>query len=100
MKYLYMALLAGVLFLSGCTTEMGLKVHDPWMQSTMQGANGAVYFVLHNHTDQDDELMGVTAEVAEAVEIHQTTIDPSTDVMKMEMISLIPIPADSDIFFE
>jgi copper(I)-binding protein len=100
MKRLYMILLVGILLLSACNSETGLKVHDPWIQSAAQGANGAVYFVLHNHTDQDDELTSVTADVAEAVEIHQSTIEPSTDVMKMEMVSSIPIPVDSEIFFE
>jgi periplasmic copper chaperone A len=100
MKRLCMILLAGSLLLSACNTETGLKVHDPWIQSTAQEANGAVYFVLHNHTDQDDELTGVTADVAEAVEIHQSTIDPATDIMKMDMVSSIPIPAGSEIFFE
>jgi copper(I)-binding protein len=88
-----------ILLLSACNTETGLKVHDSWIQSTAQGANGAVYFVLHNHTDQDDELTGVTTNVADAVEIHQSTIDPDTDIMRMEMVSSIPIPANSEIFF-
>ena len=98
MKHIFL-LVIGILLLSACNTETGLKVHDPWIQSTTEGANGAVYFVLHNHTDLDDELTGVTTSAAEAVEIHQSTIDPGTDIMKMEMLSSIPIPADAEIFF-
>ena len=90
----------GILLFSACNTETGLKVHDPWMQSTTEGANGAVYFVIHNHTDQDDELIGVTTNVADAVEIHQSTIESGTDIMRMEMISSISIPSDAEIFFE
>jgi len=100
MRCLYMILLVGILLLSACNTETGLKVHDPWIQSTAQGQNGAVYFVVHNHTDQDDALIGITTNVADAVEIHQTTIAPETDIMKMERVSSIPVPADSEIFFE
>jgi copper(I)-binding protein len=100
MKRLYMILLAGMFLLGACNAETGLKVHDPWIQSASQGANGAVYFVLHNHTEQDDQLTGVTTDAAEAVEIHQSTIEATTDVMKMKMVSSIPLPADSDIFFE
>lgn len=100
MKRLYMILLVGILVLSACTAETGLKVHDPWIRSTVQGQNGAVYFVVHNHTDQDDTLIGVTSDIAEAIEIHQSTIDPGTDIMKMEMVSSIPVPAESEIFFE
>jgi copper(I)-binding protein len=100
MKRLYTILMAGLFLLSACNTETGLKVHDPWIQSTSQGTNGAVYLVLHNHTEQDDELTGVTTDAAEAVEIHQSTIDATTDVMTMKMVSSIPLPADSEIFFE
>ncbi len=92
-------LVMGILLFSACNPETGLKVHDPWMQSTTEGANGAVYFVLHNHTAQDDELIGVTTNVADAVEMHQSTIDPATDIMRMEMVSSISIPTDSEIFF-
>jgi len=99
MKRLYLILLASFLLFSSCNTETGVNVHDPWIQSAAQGGNGAVYFVLHNHTDQADELTGVTTDVAEAIEIHQSTIDPATDIMKMDMVSFIPIPADSEIFF-
>jgi len=99
MKHI-LILVMEILLLSACNTETGLKVHGPWIQSTTEGANGAVYFVIHNHTDQDEELIGVTTNVADAVEIHQSTIDPDTDIMRMEMVSSIPIPADSEIFFE
>src|SRR5829696_2676330 len=99
MKHI-LILVMEILLLNACNTETGLKVHDPWIQSTIEGANGAVYFVIHNHTDQDEELIGVTTNVADAVEIHQSTIDPDTDIMRMEMVSSIPIPADSEIFFE
>ena len=99
MKHI-LILVMGILLLNACNTETGLKAHDPWIQSTIEGANGAVYFVIHNHTDQDEELIGVTTNVADAVEIHQSTIDPDTDIMRMEMVSSIPIPADSEIFFE
>ena len=99
MKYLKLLLLTGFLLLGACESETGIDVHGPWIRATAAGDNGAVYFVIHNHSEQADELVGVWSDVAAAVEIHQSSVDPSTDVMKMEMVSSIPMPADAEIIF-
>lgn len=99
MRRTLILMLAGIFLLAACKTEAGLRIHNPWVRATVAGENGAVYFVLHNHTDQDDELTSVTTDVTDIVEIHRTIIDPSTDIARMEYLQTLPIPADSEITF-
>lgn len=99
MKFVLSIFLTAVFLLSACETETGVEVHDAWIRATLQGENGAVYFVLHNHTHQDDELIGATTSVADIVEIHQSIGEAGTDVIRMEMVSLVPVAADEEIIF-
>ena len=63
------------------------------------GTNSAVYLMLKNKTDQEDKLVHVDAnEVAEFVELHQTTLDNENDVMKMQPVEDgLPIPAGEQV---
>ena len=96
-KILYFAL-AFILLLSACGPEKGIEVHSAWARPAAQGGNGGVYFELHNHGSASDELTGVTSDVAEAVEIHESKMEG--DVMKMEMMPSLPIDAYADMVFE
>jgi len=91
MKQIIQIFLAAGFLLSACETETGIKVHDAWRRPTAQGENGAVYFVLHNHTSQNDELTGMTTNVVDGLEIHQSTSEPGTDVIQMEMLPSVPV---------
>ena len=99
MKRVLMMIVVGFFLLSACKAETGLKVHDPWMRATARGQNAAVYFIIHNHTDQDDELVGVTTGVADAIEMHLITIAPDTDIMQMDRVLSVNLPADSEVIF-
>ena len=96
-KILYFAL-AFILLLSACGPKKGIEVHSAWARPAAQGGNGGVYFELHNHGSASDELTGVTSDVAEAVEIHESKMEG--DVMKMEMMPSLPIDAYADMAFE
>lgn len=92
-------IIVGALILSACgTPEMGIEVHNAWMRPAAQGDNGAVYFELHNHSSSADELVGASSAAAEAVEIHETVMEG--DVMRMQMLSSIPLEASAEIAFE
>jgi copper(I)-binding protein len=99
MKRVTILILIAVFLLSACETETGIRVHDAWILPTPQGENAAVYFVLHNHTDQDDELIGAATNVADVVELHRSTSEPGTDVIRMEMVSSVEVAADEEIIF-
>lgn len=100
MKKLSSILLAGLLLLTACGNAAtgDIEIHQAWVRPTAQGNNAAVYFTIHNHSDQADELTGITTNISDAVEIHSTSIE--NDVMKMEMLTSIPLAADDEIVFE
>jgi copper(I)-binding protein len=90
-------LLAGLILFSACSAPGDLEVHQAWVRPTAAGENAAVYFSMHNHSSVDDELIGATATVTDVIEIHESTMEGG--VMKMEMLSSMPIAADEEIVF-
>jgi len=97
MKIVILVVLTGSLLLSSCTAKEGIEIRNAWMRQTAQGENGAVYFVLHNYSAVEDELIGVSAEIAQAVEIHESTM--TNDVMQMRMLSSVPLEASAEVEF-
>jgi len=97
MKRIPLLISAVALILSACQTKGKIEVHDAWMRAIGQGENGAVYFVLHNHSNEDDELVGATSNATDFVEIHESAM--VDDVMQMKMLSSVPLSADSDVVF-
>ena len=102
-RILLMLVLAGTLLLSACGSASDehmvgtdIEAHDPWARSAMKDGNGAAYMLLHNHTDTDDELVGVSSDLATAVEIHlsQMKADGAMQMIKQESIAL---PADGEV---
>ena len=90
--------LAFVFLLSGCAAPAaeGVEVREPWMRPAAQGGNGAVYFGIRS--SDADEIVGVTSEVAEAVEMHESTM--SGDVMEMRQVHSVALPAGEEVLFE
>lgn len=98
MKRVAMFTLVGILFLTSCTsTEM--EAHEPWARSAAMGQNGAVYMILHNHATTADELVGVSSDVATAVEIHDNTLD-ANGTIEMNRRSSVPFAADEEVEFK
>lgn len=60
--------------------------------NTIKGPTSAIYAVLVNTDDQPDALVAVRTDVAEAAELHKTSIE--NDVMRMEPVPRIEIPAN------
>lgn len=88
------------LLLCACTAEEGITVHNAWIRPTAQGENGAVYFVLHNQSAEADELVGASSDVAESVEMHESSMAEGTDVMQMNQVFSIPLNRGSEVVFE
>lgn len=100
MKRMLMVIFATALLLSACTADEGITVHNAWIRPTAQGDNGAVYFVLRNDSTEADELVGASSNVAEAVEIHESSMAAGTDVMQMNQIFSVPLSRASEVVFE
>jgi len=56
-----------------------------------------VYFVIHNHSSEVDELMGISAEIATAAEIHESKMNG--DIMQMNRLESVPLEAYADLEF-
>lgn len=97
MKRLFVIVLLGILLLSGCDTASGITVESAWARPAAQDGNGAVYFLLQNHSAGADELIAVSSNIAEAAEIHETKMDG--DVMKMEQVMSVPVKGKESIEF-
>ena len=97
MKQYFILTLAGAILLSACGATGEIEVHNAWVRPTAQGENAAIYFTIHNHTENGDELIGATATVADVVEIHESKME--NDVMQMSMLPSLPIATDEEIIF-
>lgn len=87
---------AGGILVTACTPKEGIQVRDAWMRTAPQGGNSALYFVIHNYS-ADDELIGVSTEIAEAAEIHKSSM--VDDVMQMRMVESVPLVSGEDVEF-
>jgi copper(I)-binding protein len=51
----------------------GITVQDAWVRpAPMEGGNGAAYMMITNGGAEDDALLGVSADFADRVEVHET----------------------------
>ncbi len=96
MKKLLVIVTMCMLFLNACTPKEGIEVRDGWVRMAAQGDNGAVYFTIVNY-DADDELVGASVDFAEAVEVHESTME--NDVMQMRMVESVPLPTGEKVEF-
>ena len=74
-----------------------LFVRHPYTLPSLAGApNGAVYFKgIKNAGKEADQLVSAKTPMADAVEIHEMTMDG--EVMKMRPLSRIDIPAGAEV---
>jgi copper(I)-binding protein len=97
MKYLFLFLTVSILTLTACSPATGIRVSKAWARHTARGETGAVYFLLENHSAKAEELTGVSSDVADVVEMHQTTMDG--DIMRMRQVMSVPIEAKGSVEF-
>jgi len=83
--------------LTACRPEKGIEIHGAWMRPARQSENGAVYFVIHNHSSQADELISVTSDIAAAAEMHESKM--SGDIMQMNPVESVPLEPFTEIEF-
>lgn len=93
-----MIFMLAALSLSSCGTRQGIEVRESWMRPAAQGENGAIYFVIHNQGSSADRLTGVSSDIAESVEMHESEM--SGDVMQMQPVDSVPLEASAEVRFE
>jgi len=86
-----------ILLLSACGTTEDIEIHSPWVRPTAQGDNAAIYFQLHNHTQNADELLSASSNMADVLEIHESKME--NDVMQMNTVSSLPLGAGEEVNF-
>ena len=72
-----------------------ISVTDPWaMNATMSQGNGAAFMTVENTSSVEDELVGVTvpSSVAASAQMHDVKMEG--DMMKMEQVQSVSIPAN------
>ena len=73
-----------------------LTIINAWARAGTAGGNSAIYLIMDNPTDQDDVLLSVYSNVAEAVELHRSQMtDEGT--MTMQQQENIPLPSGTKI---
>ena len=94
--FLIMTLLA--IAIPACGSE-SFTIDDIWARPGLMGGNSAVYFVVNNPTDQDDQLLSAESGIAQRVELHMSQMkDDGT--MTMQKQESVPIPSDGSVEFK
>ena len=98
-RILVSALVITVL-LSGCAApaKEGLEVREAWARPAPQGGNGAIYFMIENHSSETQEMIGVDSDIAQAVEMHESQMDG--DVMEMHQLESVSLGPGAAVTFE
>jgi copper(I)-binding protein len=99
LRSLILILLITATSLTACgagTSPAQIKVEEAWARPVpLAGGNGAVYLRLVNSGGEADQLLGGNSPLAQAVEVHKTTM--SQGVMKMEPLPSLVVPARGQV---
>lgn len=98
MKKIFVFVLAGILLLSACGAPKSdaIEAGNYWARSGLKDGNSAAYLLLTNGTTQDDELIGVSSDVAVAAEIHLSQMG-ADGIMQMIPQESVALPADGEL---
>lgn len=102
--------LLAVLILIGCSKQeeetkqneepkskmSGMMVHNAWIRPSAEGTTTAFFGMIMNHTDVNDTLIGVSSNLAENTELHES-YQKEGDMMGMRHIPALPVDANSSV---
>jgi len=93
------ALLLPACFANAHEYKLGeLEIAHPWSQELPPNApNVAAYFVIHNEGKAADRLLGVDSPIAGDAQLHEHVMQ--NDVMKMQHVPNVDIPAGGEVTF-
>lgn len=76
--------------------DHGIVIDTPYAFATSEmQKNGAAFFSLENHSDENDRLIGATSDIAERVELHTHEMDGS--IMQMREVDGYDISAGDSV---
>jgi periplasmic copper chaperone A len=79
--------------------EPGIHINNAWVRpAPMAGGTGAAYMQISNGGPGDDRLIGVRADFAESVEIHESVHHDG--MASMHSVDAIDLPAGGTITLE
>lgn len=110
MKQIFTAFLAIAFVIFGCNSESDQQPQNEvifgkveftggWARPGSQGQTSGVYLTISNGTASVETLTGVSSEIANNVEIHESYEDES-GVVSMRPAGEQTIPAGNDLTFE
>ncbi|UVJ44543.1 copper chaperone PCu(A)C [Pseudomonas sp. LS1212] len=93
------ALLLPAFFANAHEYSVGdLQIAHPWSQELPPNApNVAAYFVIHNNGKSADRLLSVDSPIAGKAELHEHV--KNGDLLKMQQVQSVEIPAGADATF-
>ncbi|VVP95574.1 hypothetical protein PS918_03652 [Pseudomonas fluorescens] len=93
------ALLLPACFANAHEYKVGeLEIAHPWSQELPPNApNVAAYFVIHNAGTSADRLLSVDSPIAGEAQLHEHVMQ--NDVMKMQHVPSVEIPAGGEVTF-
>ena len=75
-----------------------LEIAHPWSQELPPNApNVAAYFVIHNEGKTADRLLSVDSPISGDAQLHEHVMQ--NDVMKMQHVPAVDIPAGGEVTF-
>ena len=92
-------LLLAIAPLTGCGQQnTGISAEDVWARPGLADGNSAVFFIIHNDGTGEEKLVSASSDVADAVELHKSTMVDGA--MKMEMQDFILVQAGGEMVFK
>ncbi|MBU2491903.1 MAG: copper chaperone PCu(A)C [Bacteroidetes bacterium] len=112
-KFKFLIPLFAVLILLGCAKQndevkqpeestahmSGMMVHNAWIRQAAEGTTTALFGMIMNHTEVNDTLIGVSSDLAQLTEFHET-YQKEDDMMGMRHIEAQPIDANSSLILK
>ncbi|NPA54373.1 MAG: copper chaperone PCu(A)C [Aquificae bacterium] len=94
MKSFFLFLFAGFI-LSACA-KSDIEIRDPWIRAVPPNSkNTALFMIIENKGNKEDELISVKTDIAKMSMIHETVNE--NGIMKMKHIETLKIPPKSKI---
>ena len=97
-KFVLLTFFSVILAFSACNAQKELSITETWARPGIAEGNTGVFFVIDNPTTDGDRLLSAASDVAQAVELHKTTM--VDDVMTMAPQEYVEIPAGEQVIFK
>lgn len=95
---------AVLIFIAACSSRnptdlnsrnLTLSVSDAWARHSPAREGAMAAYLTIKNSSEEDELLSASTDIAEVVELHKTSMED--DVMKMEPVESIGIPANEEV---